>query len=73
MAVPMYREGIKVNLKFTWLPKSCSLTGRRLWLEKAYRTSERYTGTDGSGREAKITYVHWVDKYEYIKWKLKNE
>ena len=66
IAVPLHSEGAIVKLKFALLPHVCALTGRRIWLEKAYRTYERYYGYNGEG----ITYVHWVDQKEYIKWKL---
>lgn len=65
--VPLHSERAIVKLKFALFPHKCVLTGRRIWLEKAYRSYERYYGYNGEG----VTYVHWVDKNEYIMWKLR--
>ena len=65
-ATPLHSEGAIVKLKFALFPHTCALSGRRIWLEKAYRTYERYYGYTGEG----VTYIHWVDQKEYIKWKL---
>lgn len=65
-AVPMHSKGVIAKLKFALFPHTCALSGRRIWLEKAYRTYERYYGYNGES----ITYIHWVDQHEFIKWKL---
>lgn len=67
MPTPMISSGATVTLKFAILPHKCALSGRRIWLEKAYRTYEKYYGYNGEA----VTYIHWADKNEYIKWKLK--
>ena len=72
VATPMYSDGEITELKFCFLPHVCSLTGRRLWLEKAYRTKERYYSTFGTHPGHEVTYTQWADKHEYIVWKLKN-
>lgn len=70
--IPLHSEGKVVNLKFALFPHRCVLSGRRLWLEKAYRVVEQYTGYDDDDmRFRQVTYVHWIDKKEYIMWKLK--
>lgn len=64
--IPLHSDGAIVKLQFALLPHRCALTKRRIWLEKAYRSYERYHGYNGEV----VTYIHWVDKNEYIKWKL---
>ena len=69
-AVPMYYEGKVVKLKFAILPHKCVLSSRRIWLEKAYRSVEKYSGYGDNRNYHRITYTHWIDKNEYIKWTL---
>lgn len=70
VATPMYTDGPVVKLKFVWYPKTCSLTKKRLWLTTAYKSVERYYYNNYTDDE--IIYTHWIDKHEYIIWKLTN-
>ena len=66
---PLYSDGPVVKLKFAFFPHWCAMTRKRIWLEKAYRSVEQYHVRPGAiGRG--VTYTHWFDKNEYIKWKL---
>ena len=56
---------IGTELKFAWLPERCNLTGRRIWLEKAYRMTRIITGPGES-----IFEYRWHDKNAHIIWKL---
>ncbi len=69
VATPMYTDGPVVKLKFVWYPKTCSLTKKRLWLTTAYKSVERYYN---NYTDDEIIYTHWIDKHEYIIWKLTN-
>ena len=56
------------ELKFVWIPEKCNLTGKRIWLKKAYRLTviSRYTGP-----EEPIYDHRWHDKNTHIMWLLK--
>lgn len=56
---------IGTELKFAWLPKTCYLTGNRIWLKKAYRMTRIITGPGES-----ILEYRWHDKNAHIIWKL---
>jgi len=61
-----YERMIGTELKFAWLPETCALTGKRIWLKKAYRMTRIITGPGES-----IFEYRWHDKIEHIIWKLK--
>lgn len=69
-AVPMHSEGRKVKLRFALFPHKCAISGRRIWFEKAYKSVEKYAGYGDNRQYHQVTYTHWIDKNEYIKWKL---
>ena len=52
--------------RFAWLPKTCSLTGRTLWLTKCIMGVAMYTGPDEPVFEFK-----WHDYKEHTVWLLK--
>lgn len=54
------------SLKFCWLPKECFLTGKRLWGVDAYHGTRIITGPG----EPVIDHF-WVERNEFIIWKLK--
>jgi hypothetical protein len=56
---------IGTELKFAWLPETCYLTGKRIWLKKAYRMTRIITGPGES-----IFEYRWHDKNAHIIWKL---
>lgn len=47
--------------RFAWLPKTCNLTGRRLWLKKCMMGVAMYTGPGDPVFEFK-----WHDAKEHI-------
>lgn len=55
------------ELKFAFLPKRCDVTGRKIWLEYAYRGSAWFRVGDIDIQEE----IRWHDKLEHIIWKLK--
>jgi hypothetical protein len=62
-----YKKCLGWELKFVFLPKTCSRTGKRIWLEYAYRGMAIYRAGDFES----ITEYQWHDKFEHIIWKLK--
>jgi len=70
VAVPLHSEGRRVKLRFALFPHKCAISGRRIWLEKAYKSVEKYAGYGDNRQYVQVTYTHWIDKNEYIKWKL---
>jgi len=54
------------ELKFVWLPERCNLTGKRIWLVKAYRLTSIWHGPD-----AAVLEHSWHDKNTHIMWLLK--
>jgi hypothetical protein len=61
-----YDRMIGTELKFAWLPKTCALTSKRIWLEYAYRMTRIITGPGES-----IFEYRWHDKNTHIMWMLK--
>jgi hypothetical protein len=57
---------IGTQLKFSWLPETCALTGKCIWLEYAYRMTRIITGPGES-----IIEHRWHDKNTHIIWLLK--
>ena len=53
------------ELKFTWLPKKCDITGRRIWLEMAYKGTAIWTGPGEP-----IVEVRWHEKLEHLIWAI---
>jgi len=60
-----YERMIGTEYKFAWLPETCYLTGKRIWLKKAYRLTRIITGPGES-----IFEYRWHDKNAHIIWKL---
>ena len=56
---------IGTELKFAWLPETCHLTGKRIWLKYAYRMTRIITGPGES-----IFEYRWHDKNAHIIWEL---
>lgn len=54
------------ELKFVWLPKKCDLTGKYIWLVKAYKLTSIWHSADSAILEHK-----WHDKNTHIMWLLK--
>ena len=49
--------------KFTWVPQTCYITGKKIWLKRGLRRSATW-GPKGT------TEHRWYDKDEYLVWKL---
>lgn len=63
---PFYdRMMIGAQLKFAWLPKTCHISGKRIWLKKAYRMTRMITGPGDP-----IFEYRWHDKNAHIIWQL---
>lgn len=61
-----YDKSLGAQLKFAWLPQTCNITGKRIWLKFGYRLTAMWTGP------GEPIYEHkWHDKLEHIIWKLK--
>ena len=60
------RMMVGAELKFTWLPETCYISGKRIWLEYAYRMTRIITGPGES-----IIEHRWHDKNTHIMWLLK--
>lgn len=67
-ATPMHYEGETVKLKFCLTPHVCAISGKRLWFKFAYLLHRKFSNRAAQAYE--IVYTHWVDKNEYIIWKL---
>ena len=61
-----YRNCIGWQLKFTWWPTTCDLSGRRIWLEYAYRGTSMLHGPGEP-----IIDHRWHDKNEHLIFKIK--
>lgn len=55
------------ELKLCWLPKRCFLSGQDLWGKKAYK-GVRYIHGPGDPVED----VYWIEKNEFLMWRLKH-
>ena len=54
------------NLKFTFLPRRCYISGKYIWLKHAYRKTATYTGPGEPVHEHR-----WYDKKEFLVARLK--
>ena len=61
-----YDKLLGTELKFAWLPKTCHISGKRIWLKRGYRMTRMITGPGDP-----IFEHRWHDKMEHIIWKLK--
>lgn len=61
-----YRHCIGRQLKFVWLPKTCHVSGKKLWLENAYRETAIFTGPGDP-----IFENRWYSKVEFLILNLK--
>ncbi len=53
------------NLKFAFLPKTCAISGKRIWLKYGYELTAMWSGPGNAVFEER-----WHDKQEHIIWKL---
>lgn len=61
-----YERIIGTEYKFAWLPQTCDLSGKRIWLKKGYLLTRMIMGPGDT-----IFECRWHDKDEHIIWKLK--
>lgn len=59
-------ERARWRLQFAWLPKVCTFSGKRIWLEYAYEATAIWTGPGPD-----VIQTHWATKDEYLIWQLK--
>lgn len=63
---PFYdRMMLGAELKFAWLPQTCHISGKRIWLKKGYRLTRFITGPGDT-----IFEYRWHDKNAHIIWQL---
>ena len=63
---PFYdRLMLGAELKFAWLPQTCNISGKRIWLKKGYRLTRMITGPGDP-----IFDHRWHDKNAHIIWML---
>ena len=63
---PFYDRTIGTELKFAWLPQTCDISGKRIWLKFGYRLTRMILGPGDT-----IVEYRWHNKHEHIIWKLK--
>jgi hypothetical protein len=61
-----YRWSLGAELKFAWLPETCYISGKRIWLQYGYRLTRLITGPGDT-----IFEHRWHNKNAHIIWKLK--
>lgn len=63
---PFYdRMMLGAELKFAWLPETCHISGKRIWLKRGYRLTRMITGPGDT-----IFEYRWHDKNAHIIWQL---
>jgi hypothetical protein len=55
------------RLTLCWLPKKCFLTQKPLWGKRAYHGVRWITGPGDP-----VPEHYWIEKDEFIMWRLKN-
>lgn len=53
------------KLKMCWIPKTCFLSGKKLWGKRAYHGIRIITGPGEP-----VIDDYWLDKFEFTKWQL---
>ena len=61
-----YERVVGTEYKFAWLPKTCHISGKRIWLKKGYLLTRLITGPDNYS----LFDYRWHDKNAHIIWKL---
>jgi len=61
-----YDRIIGTELKFAWLPQTCDISGKRIWLKYGYRMTRMITGPG-----TPVFEHRWHDKNTHIIWELK--
>jgi len=55
------------QLKFAVVPHRCAVSGQQIWLESAYRGTRIVTGPG-----TPIVEHFWINRSEFVIWRLKN-
>ena len=63
---PFKNRCIGTEYKFALMPKKCYLTGKRLWLKKAYKQTAMWLGPGDAAFE-----YRWYDKDEFLVARIK--
>jgi hypothetical protein len=63
---PYVSQATQWRLKFSMWPRRCSISGKRIWLEDAYRGIRTITGPG-----TPVIEHYWVRCDEFIIWNLK--
>ena len=63
---PFKNRCIGTEYKFVWYPRQCHITGKKLWLKKAYMQTAMWTGPGDPAFE-----YRWYDKDEFLIARLK--
>jgi len=63
---PYLNRATDWKLKFSIVPQRCSISGKRIWLERAYRGTRTITGPG-----TPVIEHFWVRSEEFIIWNLK--
>ena len=53
------------KLQLCWLPKTCFLTGKKLWGRRCYKGTRII-----SGPGTPVIEDYYVEKFEFVKWQL---
>ena len=59
-------RGLGAQLKFAWLPQTCYISGKLIWLKFGYRITAMWTGPGNPVFEHR-----WHEKNAHIMWMLK--
>lgn len=62
---PFYDRMLGTEYKFAWLPQTCDISGKKIWLKKGYRLTRMITGPGNA-----IFEYRWHDKNAHIMWLL---
>lgn len=62
---PFYDRMLGTEYKFAWLPQTCDISGKKIWLKKGYRLTRMITGPGDA-----IFEYRWHDKNAHIMWLL---
>jgi len=62
---PFYDRMLGTEYKFAWLPQTCDISGKKIWLKKGYRLTRMISGPGDA-----IFEYRWHDKNAHIMWLL---
>ena len=64
---PYLKQAKDWHLKFALVPRQCAVSGQRIWLEPAYRGTRVITGPG-----TPVVEHYWINRIEFMIWRLKN-